>query len=155
MWLSLPLGDSARVRSATRLAWWVGGAGLVLGAGVQWQAGFAGGAGSTIAGGLAGLLLLGWAATRVARRTGLMAPVFRGRGSTLLVDTDGTAFLQPPAGGLIALDIRHTVCVLGVAWIAALGEGHRYSLLSGADQVDDGQWRRLNAWLRWRARGGG
>lgn len=153
MWLSLPLGESARVRLATRWVNCVAGAGLVVSLGAQRQSGFTVSSAFVLAASLTGIMLVAWAAVRIALRFGWIAPVFRGEGSTLLVDADGTAFLLPPAGGLVPLDIEHTYCALGVAWIAARGEGHRYSLLSGADRVDDGQWRRLSAWLRWRSRG--
>ena len=57
------------------------------------------------------------------------------------------------AGLAIPLDIRHVHRALGVLWVEALGEGHRYRLLSGVDLAGDAQWRRAAAWENWLRRG--
>ncbi len=152
LWVELPLGDSQRVRRASRLALSCG----VIGAGMSLYGLLAVGAPSG-SGWLAGLILslalLALALMPALRRMGLLAPLHHATGAHLCVDPLGGAFLRPAAGLAIPLDIRHVHRALGVLWVEALGEGHRYRLLSGVDLAGDAQWRRAAAWENWLRRG--
>ena len=152
LWVDLPVGDSQRVRWAARLASCCG----VLGALVSVHGLFVTGSPSA-SGWLAGLILstavLGLGLVPALRRLGLLAPLHHGVGAHLCVDSLGAAFLRPAAGLAIPLDIRHVHRALGVLWVEALGEGHRYRLLSGVDLAGDAQWLKAAAWVNWLRRG--
>lgn len=148
LWVEIPLGRSRRVHQAARIA-----------QGFAWTgAGLAGAAcisgGLPALGGLVCTALLAACtaavpAVALLRRYGVLEKIHRASGSTLCIDRNGAAFLRPRAGLAIPLDVRHAHRGLGIVWIEAIGDGHRYRLLSGLDQTDDRQWSHLGAWLAW------
>lgn len=152
LWVELPLGDSRRVRWAARLATACG----VLGASMCVHSLVVTGPPSA-SGWLAALILsaavLFLALAPALRRLRLLAPLHHAVGAHLCVDSLGEAFLRPAAGLAIPLEVRHVHRALGVLWVEALGEGHRYRLLSGVDLAGDAQWHKTAAWVNWLRRG--
>jgi hypothetical protein len=152
LWLELPVGNSRRVRWAGQLACACG----VLG-GMASVHGLVVAGTPSASGWLAGLILtialLALTLTRALRRLGLMAPLHGAIGTHLCVDSLGSAFLRPVAGLAIPLEIRHVHRALGVLWVDALADGHRYRLLSGVDLAGDTEWNKVAAWVTWLRRG--
>lgn len=152
LWLELPVGRSRRVRWAGRLCRACGVLGAVasvhgvFGIGMPSASGW-------MAGLILGIALLALAAPPVLRRLGTLAPQHGATGAHLCVDSLGSAFLRPAAGLAIPLDIRHVHRALGVLWVDALADGHRYRLLSGVDLADDTEWIKAAAWVTWLRRG--
>lgn len=152
LWVELPVGNSRCVRWAGRLAWACG----ATGAAVSVQATVFAGAPSAsgwLAGFIVAIAMLGSGLLPLLRRLGLRPPVHHAVGAHLCVDSLGEAFLRAAGGMAVPLTIRHVHRGLGILWVDAMGDGHRYRLLSGADLAGDAQWQRSAAWIQWLRRG--
>ena len=152
LWLELPVGSSRRVRWAGRLCCSCGVLGAVASVHGMIVIGMPSASG-WMAGLILAIALLALSVAPVLRRLGPLAPLHGAIGAHLCVDALGSAFLRPAAGLAIPLEIVHVHRALGVLWVDALADGHRYRLLSGVDLAGDTEWNKVAAWVTWLRRG--